>query len=93
MQLYPEIETEELVNEKELFKDMNDLVIFNDDVNTFDHVISALVDVCDHTLEQAEQCTILIHYKGKCAVKTGGFDELAAMRNDICRRGISAEIL
>lgn len=93
MQLYPEIETEELVNEKELFKGMNDLVIFNDDVNTFDHVINALVDVCDHTLEQAEQCTILIHYKGKCAVKTGDFDELAAMRNDICRRGISAEIL
>ena len=93
MQLYPEIETEELVKEEELFKDFNDLVIFNDDVNTFDHVIAALIDVCDHTPEQAEQCTLLVHYKGKCAVKSGDFDALASMRNDICRRGISTEIV
>ena len=69
------------------------LVVFNDDVNTFDHVINALVQVCNHTPEQAEQCTFLIHYKGKCSVKLGDFDQLAAMRNDICHRGISAEVL
>jgi ATP-dependent Clp protease adaptor protein ClpS len=71
----------------------NDLVVYNDDVNTFDHVIETLVEVCGHSLEQAEQCTLLIHYKGKCAVKKGTFDELAPMRNAICRRGISAEVM
>ncbi len=70
-----------------------DLVVFNDDVNTFDYVIETLIEVCGHTPEQAEQCTLLIHYKGKCSVKKGSFDELAPMRNDICRRGIAAEVM
>lgn len=69
------------------------LVVFNDDVNTFDHVIETLIDVCGHTPEQAEQCTLLIHFKGKCSVKNGSFDELAPLRNAICQRGISAEVL
>ncbi len=69
------------------------LVVFNDDVNTFEHVIETLIDVCGHTPEQAEQCTWIIHYKGKCKVKNGSFDELASMRNAICNRGISAEVL
>ncbi|GAB3989355.1 ATP-dependent Clp protease adaptor ClpS [Spirosoma daeguense] len=73
--------------------DVHNLVVFNDDVNTFDHVIETLIDVCGHTPEQAEQCTLLIHYKGKCAVKHGSWDELVPMRNEICRRGISAEVL
>jgi ATP-dependent Clp protease adaptor protein ClpS len=64
---------EELVDVLEVVEttDMVDLVVFNDDVNTFDHVISTLIRVCKHTPEQAEQCTLLIHYKGKCAVKKG----------------------
>ena len=49
----------------------NEIVLYNDDVNTFDHVTETLVRVCDHTWEQAEQCAILVHYKGKCTVKTG----------------------
>lgn len=69
-----------------------ELVVFNDEVNTFDHVISTLIDVCHHAPEQAEQCTLIIHYKGKCGVKSGDFEELVAMRNEICRREISAEI-
>jgi ATP-dependent Clp protease adaptor protein ClpS len=69
------------------------LVVFNDDINTFDHVIETLVDVCDHEPTQAEQCAMIIHLKGKCAVNTGEFDELASQRNEICRRGISAEVL
>lgn len=73
--------------------DVHNLVVFNDDVNTFEHVIETLIDVCKHTPEQAEQCTLLIHYKGKCAVKNGSWDELVPMRNEICRRGISAEVL
>ncbi|MVM34064.1 ATP-dependent Clp protease adaptor ClpS [Spirosoma sp. HMF4905] len=73
--------------------DVHNLVVFNDDVNTFEHVIDTLIDVCEHTQEQAEQCTLLIHYKGKCAVKNGSWEELVPMRNEICRRGISAEVL
>lgn len=69
------------------------LVVFNDEVNTFDHVIETLIDICGHTPEQAEQCTLLIHFKGKCSVKNGSFDELAPLRNAICQRGISAEVL
>ncbi|QJW89623.1 ATP-dependent Clp protease adaptor ClpS [Spirosoma taeanense] len=72
---------------------VHNLVVFNDEVNTFDHVIETLIDVCDHTPEQAEQCTLLIHYKGKCTVKNGSWEELVPMRNEICRRGISAEVL
>ncbi len=73
--------------------DLMDLVIFNDDVNTFDHVIDTLVRVCKHSPEQAEQCTLLIHYTGKCAVKTGTFDFLKPMREAICEAGIDARIL
>ncbi len=73
--------------------DVHNLVVFNDDVNTFDHVIDTLIDVCEHTPEQAEQCTLLIHYKGKCTVKNGSWEELVPMRNEICRRGISAEVI
>ena len=73
--------------------DVHNLVVFNDDVNTFEHVIETLIDVCAHTPEQAEQCTLLIHYKGKCSVKNGSWEELVPMRNEICRRGISAEVL
>jgi ATP-dependent Clp protease adaptor protein ClpS len=73
-------------------EDIKDLIVFNDDVNTFDFVIETLIKVCKHTREQAEQCTLLIHYKGKCAVKKGPVTELALMRAAICDRGISAEI-
>jgi ATP-dependent Clp protease adaptor protein ClpS len=83
---------EPCILEEVLEVELKDLVVFNDEVNTFDHVINTLVEVCEHSLEQAEQCTLLIHYKGKCAVKKGDFDELAPMRNAICKRGISAEI-
>ena len=70
-----------------------DLVVFNDDVNTFDHVIDTLMRVCNHSPEQAEQCTLLIHYKGKCTVRSGTFDFLNPMREAICDAGIDARIL
>lgn len=68
------------------------LIVYNDDVNTFEHVIDTLIDVCGHTPQQAEQCTLIIHYRGKCAVKNGSFDVLAPIRTGITDRGISAEI-
>lgn len=73
--------------------DVMDLVVFNDDYNTFEHVINTLIKVCKHTPEQAEQCTMLIHYKGKCTVKTGSFDFLRPLREAICEAGIDARIL
>lgn len=73
--------------------DLMDLVIFNDDVNTFDHVIQTLMKVCKHTAEQAEQCSLIIHYRGKCTVKSGDFEFLRPMRNAICDAGIDARIL
>ena len=73
--------------------ELNDLVVYNDDINTFDHVISTLIKVCKHTKEQAEQCAMIIHYKGKCAVKNGSFKELKPMKEAICEQGIDARIL
>ena len=54
----------------------HEIVLYNDDVNTFDFVINSLIQVCDHTTEQAEQCTYLVHFKGKCTVKTGELNDL-----------------
>ena len=71
----------------------NEIVLFNDDVNTFDHVIDTLIRVCKHSSEQAEQCAILVHYKGKCTVKTGSFDELKLQCSLLLEAGLSAEIV
>lgn len=73
--------------------DLMDLVVFNDEINTFDHVIQTLIKVCRHTSEQAEQCTWIIHHKGRCTVKNGSFDFLRPMRDAICEAGIDAKIL
>ncbi len=73
--------------------DVKDLVVYNDDFNTFEHVIYTLIKVCGHTNEQAEQCTLLIHHKGKCTVKSGSYDELSPMREGISEAGIDAKIL
>ena len=71
----------------------NEIVLYNDDVNTFDHVIDTLIRVCKHTAEQAEQCAILVHYKGKCTVKTGTLDELKPQCTQLLEAGLSAEII
>ncbi|MBT8177743.1 MAG: ATP-dependent Clp protease adaptor ClpS, partial [Eudoraea sp.] len=67
--------SEELLLEEVTVK-QHEIVLFNDDVNTFDHVIETLIGVCDHTPEQAEQCSLIVHYNGKCTVKTGEYDDL-----------------
>mgnify|MGYP000489409291 CR=1 FL=1 len=83
---------EELLLEEEL-TNQNEIVLFNDDVNTFDHVIDMLIYACDHTPEQAEQCSILVHYKGKCTVKTGSYDDLKPRCSKLLQAGLSAEIV
>jgi ATP-dependent Clp protease adaptor protein ClpS len=70
----------------------HNLVVWNDEVNTFDWVIDTLMQVCGHEKEQAEQCTLLIHLKGKCAVKKGSYEDLKAQREAIVDRLINATI-
>lgn len=68
------------------------LVVWNDEVNTFEWVIETLMQVCGHSHEQAEQCSYFIHYKGKYAVKQGSFDDLKPMCDAITERGIGATV-
>ncbi|MFV0531594.1 MAG: ATP-dependent Clp protease adaptor ClpS [Flavobacteriales bacterium] len=69
------------------------IVLHNDDFNTFDFVIESLMEVCEHDLHQAEQCTMLVHYKGKCEVKTGDLDDLKPRCSELLKRGLSAELV
>lgn len=71
---------------------LKNLVVYNDDFNTFNHVTSTLMKVCKHSSEQAEQCTWIIHYKGKCSVKVGPIEELEPMKDSIMNAGINAKI-
>lgn len=68
------------------------LIVWNDEVNTFEWVIETLMEVCGHTFEQAEQCSFIIHFKGKYAVKEGSFEELKPMCEAILDRGIQATV-
>lgn len=86
-------ETLEQVSTQTQATRLHEIVLHNDDVNTFDWVIESLIEVCEHSPEQAEQCAILVHYKGKCGVKTGAYDELEPRCTSLLDRGLSAEIV
>lgn len=86
----PQEETETLVEES--VNPGYSLLLYNDDVNTFDHVIESLVEICNHHLLQAEQCAVLVHYSGKCAVKNGSYETLEPMCTALLERGLSAKI-
>lgn len=83
----------ERVSVKEIITKNNEIVLYNDDVNTFDHVIETLMRVCEHTPEQAEQCSLIVHYNGKCTVKTGPLDKLKPQCTQLLEAGLSAEII
>ncbi|MGM0636574.1 MAG: ATP-dependent Clp protease adaptor ClpS [Bacteroidota bacterium] len=85
-EIFEEVLTEEKVNQE------HKIVVFNDDFNTFDHVIDTLVATCEHHPIQAEQCALIIHYKGKCDVKSGDFNDLKPRCTKILEAGITAEI-
>lgn len=87
-----EKQLEDLLLAEEIQK-QNEIVLYNDDVNTFDHVIDTLIYACEHTPEQAEQCSIIVHYKGKCTVKTGEYTELKPRCGMLLDAGLSAEIV
>lgn len=84
--------SKEQVDLVETLVEQKNLVVYNDDVNTFDHVIDSLVDICNHSEEQAEQCAMIVHFKGKAAVRHGNFDKLYPMKTALTDRGISAVI-
>jgi ATP-dependent Clp protease adaptor protein ClpS len=86
-----EIKEEAVVLEKEV--NQHHIVLHNDEVNTFDFVINSLINVCEHTEEQAEQCTWLVHFKGKCTVKTGELKELEPRCSKLLSLGLSAELV
>jgi ATP-dependent Clp protease adaptor protein ClpS len=95
MQLFTnshEFEFDEVVLEDIKEARVRELVLYNDDVNTFEHVIESLIEICGHDLVQAEQCTYIVHYNGKCSVKSGPYLKLKPMKDGLCDRGLSAVI-
>ena len=70
----------------------SDLLVYNDDVNTFDWVIESLIDICRHTFAQAEQLSLLIHFKGRATIKRAPLKVLKPMKDALVDRGISAVI-
>jgi len=71
----------------------HEIILYNDDVNTFDHVIRCLIKICDHTFMQAEQCAYLVHFTGKCSVKTGSLEDLIPRCTALLDEGLSAEVV
>jgi ATP-dependent Clp protease adaptor protein ClpS len=88
----PEILEDELLDLDVLVQPPKALVLYNDNVNTFDFVTESLVKVCRHDVLQAEQCTYLVHYTGKCAVKNGSYEKLKPLCEALLDRGLSAKI-
>ena len=68
------------------------LILFNDDFNTFDFVIETLMEVCDHNTDQAYQCALITHYKGKCQVKKGMKEDLKYRCSIMIKKGLTVEI-
>lgn len=83
-------EFEEVIERSNGFE--NFLTLHNDDIHTFEYVIESLIEVCQHDMEQAEQCTYLVHYKGKCDVKKGSYKFLVPYKKELSRRGLKVTI-
>ena len=87
-----ELEFDEVILDDVKEARVRELILYNDDVNTFEHVIDALIDICKHDMLQAEQCTYIVHYNGKCSVKNGSYLSLKPMKEGLIDRGLSAVI-
>lgn len=83
---------EESVDLEESVSEGWHIVLYNDDHNTFDHVIDCLMAYCGHEVLQAEQCALIVHTRGKCSVKQGEFDELEAICTALLERDLTAEV-
>jgi len=84
--------TEQEQKSKKQISNSYSLVLYNDDVNTFDHVINCLIRICQHDVVQAEQCAWLVHNRGKCSIKSGKLTVLRKMQNALTQNGLTAEI-
>ena len=84
--LYPVRENQEMSSE------LRDLILFNDDVNTFEFVIETLIEVCGHDAVQAEQCALIAHFNGKCSVKSGSYEELKPIHDEMTNRELTVSI-
>lgn len=84
--------TEEILGIDELLSEIKGLILYNDEHNTFDFVIDTLIDVCQHTPEQAEQCALITHYRGKCVIKEGDYYFLKPIKDEINNRGLNSVI-
>lgn len=69
-----------------------ELILYNDDYNTFEHVINCLVKYCKHDICQAEQCSWIVHNKGKCVIKSGNYNALEPLCTALCDQGLSAQV-
>ena len=85
-------QTQESSDTDILDEELHNLIVWNDDVNTFDWVIESLVAICGHETIQAEQCALIIHHNGKCGVKRGSFEDLRPQAEGLIDRGIQATI-
>ena len=83
---------QEVLEVEEVVVDQNDIILYNDDHNSFDHVINQLVKYCDHEMTQAEQCAYIVHYNGKCQVKRGEFKKLKPICEALLDQGLTAKI-
>lgn len=84
--------TKSIIKSKTTKEGIRELVLFNDDFNTFDFVIETLIELCEHDAIQAEQCAFMVHLKGKCAVKSGSFRELKPIQQEMLNRSLTASI-
>ena len=89
----PKIIPQEIKQVETLEKKEHEIILYNDDVNTFEHVIECLVRICGHSHIQAEQCAFIVHYSGKCIVKTGDLEDLVPECNALLEEGLSAEVV
>ena len=85
-------QTEEDVMLEEVLTDLHEIVLHNDDYNTFEHVIDCLMKHCGHKAEQAEQCAYIVHYNGKCSVKRGELTSLIPIKEALQNEGLSVGV-
>ena len=94
MNIFESLELEEVQLAEELTNvdNLSELIVFNDDFNTFDWVIESFIQVCNHAYTQAEQLSLMVHFNGKAIVKTGEYEKLKPMKDALIERGLSAAI-
>lgn len=91
---WPDQDPDVLVEEVPVSKTVpsNQIILYNDDYNTFDHVIDCLVEYCKHQKEQAHQCALIVHLKGRCSIKEGEMKKLRPICEALLEKGLTAKI-